>query len=228
LLSLLFLPFLLSATSPAYRNKKKLANHVYEPYKQFLFEAKYDSAEEKNYLYILMKVTDEIRYGGTKIEYIYFCEMPDTNKIRLDFTYEDSLKKCHHWNEYTQVEANPKYIWLHPPRAHFHGLADYYPFPEINIPVKVGKNYKRSTITFHEPRLQGQMLKFSYEIKIKELETYKYQSRQIDVYRISGQAKSRLGEHSFYHLFNEQLGFVHWYYNLNDIETLELSLVGAY
>ncbi|MDR0618796.1 MAG: hypothetical protein LBG17_02735 [Bacteroidales bacterium] len=228
MLLLLFLPFLLSYTSSAQQNRKKLANYIYEPYKQFLFEAKYDSAERKTHIYILMKVTDEFRDGGTGIEYLYFCEIPDTNKIRVDFAYNDTLKKCYNWNELTQAEANPKYIWLHPPRSHFHGLAAYYPFPEINIPIKIGKKYKRSDIIFHEPRLHGKMLCFSHKIKIGDLEKYRYKDLQIDVYRTSGQAESKLGKHSFYYLFNDQLGFVHWYYNLNDVETLELSLIGVY
>jgi hypothetical protein len=224
----LFLPFLLSAENMTPQNKKNLKNHIYKPYKQFLFEVKYDSAGKTCCEYILMKVTDEFKSGGTRIGYFYFNEIPDTNKMRVDFEYDDTSKRSCFWIEYTQVLDNSKYIWLHPPRSLYNHFASYYPFPEVDIPVKVGKKYKSSILFLNEVRLNGKIWRARFKIKTGGVEEYIYRGQRINIHRIEGQAKSKLGKQSFYYLFNEELGFVKWYYNLNNIETLELSLIGVY
>ena len=53
---------------------------------------------------------------------------------------------------------------------------------------------------------------------------YLYQDRLIDVYRISGYANSKYGNFDVLYLFNEELGFVKWFYRRVNI-SLELNLI---
>jgi hypothetical protein len=124
-----------------------MGNHdtIYKPGNIFIFQAKIDSVSNntQHSCYIVMRVLDKEMYHQGVITYDYYDSLPD-NLAALDST--SSIDR-NGFIETTEILENSKLLWIHPPRTHGFGLLQYFPFPEIHYPVKIGKRYK--LLSFH-------------------------------------------------------------------------------
>ena len=223
----------------AQSNKKKQHEPlVYKPGKTFVFKADYDSAGTKKTNYVIMRILDKEQEGGTVITYDYYDSRPHQHNM-------DSLSSISKtgYLETTQVLDQGNYIWLHPPRweylpprnkdltlrSCYDGLTQYFPFPEISLPIKkIGKKHPHGYFSINDPICNCNIF-VKYQISISGYTQYKYQNKLITVSRIDGNAKSKkIGNYSFLYLFNEEFGFVYWKYNCNDIVFLELNSIDVY
>lgn len=220
----------LFAQSDKASKKKSL---IYTSSKTFIFQADYDSIGITTRNYIAMRVLDKEQYGGRVIAYHYFDILPTSENI-------DSLicsyGKVH--VETTQVLDEGNYFWLHPPRSnyapsfsnnispptYYDGLTQYFPFPEITLPFKIGKKSKNSYLSIKDPVCDCNLW-MRYKITNKDIVLYRYKTRLVEAYSVSGVSKSKIGNYSFDYFFNVELGFVYWKYNCDNIVLLELNLI---
>jgi hypothetical protein len=214
----IIITILLLSVSVCCAQKKRDRDFIYKPNKVFVFHAKYDSAGTVTENYIVMRILDKKVDNQLAITYDYYDEKPVRETM-------DSLSSCRltGFLETTTVLERNKSIWLHPPRSRYHQLAQYFPFPEISFPVRVGKKYTSPYISFNDP-LCHCTLGLNFHMQISSYTQYLYQNRLIGAYRINGYANSKHGYFSVLYLFNEELGFVKWVYRKDNI-LLELNLI---
>ena len=145
---LFFIPIEVSASAIAV----DVHDTIYKPGKIFIFEAKVDSVSKHIHhsCYIVMRVLDKEMYHQGVITYDYYDSLPD-DLAALDST--SSIDQTG-FIETTEILENSKLLWIHPPRTHGFDLLQYFPFPEIHYPVKIGKRYRRSFLSFNDPLCQ--------------------------------------------------------------------------
>ncbi len=192
---------------------------IYTPNKVFVFEAKYDSCGVQTNNYIVMRILPEKTGKEYFITYDYYNFLPDYNHL-------DSLSSIDSsgFIETTTVLETSKYLFLHPPRVQYDRLAQYFPFPEVVFPIKMGKRYKRGFLSFDDPKCNC-LFWIKYKMYIDFYTQYKYKNKLIDVFRIYGDGENKTGFYSVLNLFSKEYGFVKMKYSIKDSITLELNLI---
>ena len=218
----IIISILLLSVSVCSAQKKRDRDIIYKPNKVFVFHAKYDSAGTVTENYIVMRILQKEDIDNQlAITYDYYDEKPERETM-------DSLSsyRLAGFLESTTVLDWGNSVWVHPPRSRYHQLAQYFPFPEISFPVKIGKRYKRGFLSPNDPLCHCTLwLKFHMLINLST--QHLYQNRLIEVYRIDGYADSKHGFFAVRYLFNEELGFVKWVYRRDNI-SLELNLIDQF
>ena len=217
---LFFIPIEVSASAIAV----EVHDTIYKPGNIFIFEVKVDSVSKHIHhsCYIVMRVLDKEMYHQGVITYDYYNSLPD-NLAALDST--SSIDR-NGFIETTEILENSKLLWIHPPRTHGFGLLQYYPFPEIRYPVKIGKKYKRSFLSFNDPLCQCTLL-LRYKMQYLSYSQWKYQNRLVEICEQSGFAKSKRGSFSVTYRYNERLGLVEAIYDYNHEVRIQLSLINV-
>ena len=195
---------------------------IYKPGSIYIFEAKVDSVSKSTQrsCYIVMRVLDKEMYHQGVITYDYYDSLPD------DLTALDSTSSMNKdgFIETTEILENRKLLWIHPPRTHGFGITQYFPFPEIQSPVKIGKRYRRSFLSFNDPLCHCTLL-LRYKMRYLSFSQWKYQNRLVEVCEQTGFAKSSKGEFSVTYRYNDKLGLVAAVYDFNHDIQIQLSLL---
>ena len=195
---------------------------IYKPGNIFIFEAKVDSVSKntQHSCYIVMRVLDKEMYHQGVITYDYYDTLPN------DLTALDSTSSMNKdgFLETTEILENRKLLWIHPPRTHGFGITQYFPFPEIQNPVKIGKRYRRSFLSFNDPLCHCTLL-LRYKMRYLSFSQWKYQNRLVEVCEQTGFAKSSKGEFSVTYRYNDKLGLVAAVYDFNHEIQIRLSLI---
>ena len=215
---LFFIPIEVSASAIAV----DVHDTIYKPGKIFIFEAKVDSVSKHIHhsCYIVMRVSDKLIYNQGVHTADYYDYRPD------DLASMESTPSIDQngFIETTEILENSKLLWIHPPRTHGFGLLQYYPFPEIHYPVKIGKRYRRSFLSFNDPLCQCTLL-LRYKMQYLSYSQWKYQNRLVEICEQSGFAKSKRGSFSVTYRYNERLGLVEAIYDYNNEVRIRLSLI---
>lgn len=206
---------------------------IYKPGKIFIFQADYDSAGVKYRSYIAMSISNEEKVNQRIIAYQYFDSLPRPQDIDSIVTFENRHI------ESTLIVDKGNYIWIHPPRWYFSpprldgvsplshsldGLTQYFPFPEISLPTKIGKKYAKRSFYINDPICDCNLW-MKYSEKNKGYTECFYQEMPIDAILINGISESKIGKYEYNYFFNEEYGFVKWQYNCDNTIFLELNLV---
>jgi hypothetical protein len=194
---------------------------IYTSNKVFIFEAKYDSCGNQTKNYIVLRILPEKRDKEYFITYDYYNDLPDYNHL-------DSLSSIDSsgFIETTTVLETAKYIFLHPPRVQYNQLTQYFPFPEVEFPIKVEKRYKRGFLSINDPKCNC-IFWIKYKMYIDFYTQYKYKNKLIDVALIYGDGKNKTGFYSVLNLYSKEYGFVKMKYSIGDSITLELNLINV-
>ncbi len=194
---------------------------IYTPNKVFVFEAKYDSCGNHTKNYIVLRILPEKTGKQYFITYDYYSSLPDWEHL-------DSLSSIDSsgFIETTTVLETSKYLFLHPPRVQYNQLTQYFPFPEVDFPIKVEKRYKRGFLSINDPKCNC-LFWIKYKMYIDFYTQYKYKNKLIEVALIYGDGKNKTGFYSVLHLFSKEYGFVKMKYSIKDSITLELNLINV-
>lgn len=175
------------------------AQTIYKPNKEFVFLAKYLTDTAKDSCYISMWTTENTWEFDSKQHELVYAYRNVSDSLVEKWPYQIS--------ETTGIIENQKMIWMHPPCSDKFSILEYFPFPEIEFPIKCGKKYKRSflgSIDFLE--------KFGY-IRYKM-----HVECDGDIIIISGHANNRLGNWILQYTFNSQNGFTNMKFIYNNIQ----------
>ncbi|PKP21268.1 MAG: hypothetical protein CVU04_02065 [Bacteroidetes bacterium HGW-Bacteroidetes-20] len=202
-----------------YVDAQQNENFIYTPNKVFIFEANYDSCGVRTKNYIVMRILPEKTGKEYFIRYDYYSALPDYNHL-------DSLSSIDSsgFIETTTVLETSKYLFLHPPRVQYDRLTQYFPFPEVDFPIKVGKRYKRGFLSINDPKCNC-LFWIKYKMYIDFYTQVKFKNKLIDVARIYGDGKNKTGFYSVLNLFSKEYGFVKMKYSISDSTTLEINLI---
>jgi hypothetical protein len=209
------------------RKTSKILNAacIYKPNTTFLFKAVYDSLGSIKTEYILMRILPDIYAGEIIILYNYYNDVPEIFNGDSIVNVENTIWKR---PEETIITDNKKYIQLHPPRSGKYYLSQYFPFPNIKLPVKEGKKSKWGIVGNNNPLTTRKFSFLKYKMQNSPKFQYQYKDSLIEVYEKKGKAISRIGEHAASYLFNEELGFVKWRISSSNNVSLEFTLIDTY
>lgn len=220
IIALIFFPIYVIASNTG----ASIHDTIYRHGNTYIFEATVDSISKGTQYscYIVMRILDKEMYNQGVITYDYYDSLPE-NLTALDSI--SSIDKDG-FIESTEISENGKLLWIHPPRTHGFGITQYFPFPEIQFPVKIGKIYRRSFLSFNDPLCNCTLL-LRYKMRYLAFSQWKYQNRLIEIVEQSGFANSSKGLFSVIYRYNEQLGLVEAIYKYNQEIQIQISLINV-
>lgn len=181
------------------------AQTIYKPNKEFVFLAKYLTDTVKDSCYISMWTTENTWEFDSKQHELVYAYRNVSDSLVEKWPYQIT--------ETTGIIEDQKTIWMHPPRSDKFSILEYFPFPEIEFPIKCGKKYKRSflgSIDFLE--------KFGY-IRYKM-----HVECDGDNTLIIGHAHNKTGNWNTEYVFDNQHGFTKMEFNYDNI-IIKLDLI---
>lgn len=130
---------------------------------------------------------------------------------------------------HTGLVENKDNVWLHPPRFSLFRILELNPFPYIQFPAEINKEWKDSMVIsdrWSDPlwKVWTGNVDINYDYKIVARNTINYRNEHVICWVIESQARSRLGKSTLISYFNEKYGFILLKYgNIDGSETV-LSL----
>lgn len=122
------------------------------------------------------------------------------------------------------VVENEDEIWMHPFRFNQYNFTEVAPFPEVKLPLEVGKKWSGNLNIMNGwgdwDNSKGNM---SYEVQTREAIETRY-SRIENCWKITSKSKYNFGESYLDFWFSEELGFVRMEYNNYGDQQLVIEL----
>ena len=181
------------------------AQTIYKPNKEFVFFAKYLTDTAKDSCYISMWTTENTWDFDSKQYELIYAYRNVSDSLVEEWPYQNS--------ETTGLIENQKMIWMHPPRSDKFSILEYFPFPEINFPVKCGKEYKRAFLGHIDFLEKSGYVRYKICIHCDGNKT-----------EIIGNAHNKLGDWNAQYIFDNQCGFTKMEYHYNNT-IIKLELV---
>ena len=181
------------------------AQTIYSPQKEFVFSAIYLSDSHIDTCYISMWTTNNHWEFDTKQRELCYAYHENSDNLIEKWPYQT----C----ETTGLIEDSKIIWLHPPRSEEFSILEYFPFPEINFPIKCSKKYKRAFLGHIDFLEKSGYIRYKMCIHCDG-----------DKSEIIGNAHNRLGDWNVQYIFDNQCGFTKMEYHYNNI-IIKLELV---
>jgi hypothetical protein len=202
---------------------------VFKPCREMIYHAEFKTEAGK----LISKSRIKMMAKGKRWQ--FQPEKQDEILIQYEFTQEDFNRNKKHqlnkgilskkWVGETSegVIENIEEIWMHPFRSNQYNFTEVAPFPEIKLPLRIGKSW---TGTLH---IQGwgdwkNTHKYA-EYKVVGKETIETNFGRIEnCWKIESKSEFELGESTFDYWFNKELGFVKMKYKNYGKQTLEIDL----
>ncbi|RKE03085.1 hypothetical protein [Marinifilum flexuosum] len=115
-------------------------------------------------------------------------------------------------NSSTGVIDNGDTVWLHPPRHDIYFVHEFTPFPEVRLPLEVGKQwttdfgYVWSSKELNIPA--GVKVKPHYTVEAKFEDYSDILYRTINCYKVMGEINNQFINSKWIGIFNDELGFI--------------------
>lgn len=175
------------------------AQTIYTPQKEFIFFVKYQSETDNDSCYISMWATEKTWEFDSKQHELVYAYHNVSDGLVEKWPYQTS--------EITGIIENQKTIWMHPPRSEKLSILEYFPFPEIEFPIKCGKKYNRSFIGNIDFLEQFGVIRYKMRINCDGDNTI-----------VSGHTKNRFGNWTVQYTYNNQNGFTNMKFSFNNIQ----------
>lgn len=175
------------------------AQTIYKPNKEYVFLAKYLTDTAKDSCYISMWTTENTWEFDSKQHELVYAYRNVSDSLVEKWPYQIT--------ETTGIIEDQKTIWMHPPRSDKFSILEYFPFPEIEFPIKCGKKYKRSFLGNIDFLEKFGYIRYKMHVECDGNNTI-----------ISGHANNRLGHWILQYTFNSQNGFTNMKFIYNNIQ----------
>ena len=126
---------------------------------------------------------------------------------------------------HTGLVENKYNVWLHPPRHSLFKILELNPFPYIQLPAVINKEWKETmTVGDHWSNPLWKVwegnVDISYKYVISRQELVKFRDQEVLCWVVESHAQSRLGNSKLVSFFNEKHGFILLkYQNIDGSET---------
>ena len=102
------------------------AQGIYTPGREFVYEVVYVNSNDTTRSFISLQAIDSVWEFDNSQRVLRYNRWP------LDGVMET-----------TGYIENEKTVWLHPPRSGYFAILEYFPFPEVALPIKCKRSYSR-------------------------------------------------------------------------------------
>jgi hypothetical protein len=225
-------------------------NHIYKIGNTFLYSIEYKDKnhEKKNIdlggertLLSGWKLTDSsfespnnIKYIKLKVISINDFFLKSYNQTPFEYYYLNRVKNIiNKRNESAGLIENAKNTWLHPPRENLFMILEMNPFPFVQCPIEIGKEWECSLTYFGD--LVGNENWISWDGYITDKRVYNIVSKEqivtpfgiLECYRIEATSTSKLGVTHLTSYYNEKYGFLKLAFKNIDSSTITMDLIEA-
>jgi len=212
-----------------FEKKTPKVRHIFKKGKDYIFQATYKDRNGK----ILSNSKISIIPSGERISFA--PERQDRVTYIYENYQEDSIKLVNH-------KLNPKYqnwvnkaeegiieniekVWIHPMRQNQYKFTEVSPFPEIELPIEIGKEWE-STLNISNAFGEWANTSGVSEYKIIGRDSFYFQNNKIECWKIESKSKFPFGTSFLNYKFNKDYGFVELNYQNYFEENLVVKLVG--
>ncbi|MBL4654803.1 MAG: hypothetical protein JKY33_03160 [Bacteroidia bacterium] len=197
--------------------------NIYRPGTEFIFDAylRNSKGDTLTYEEIIIHPTGKVWGSDPQAELLYL----------FTFTKEDSVKYAQkRRNQYSDnwirirsegfVEWNNMFIWMHPIRVNQYYLTQLSPYPEMQLPPEIGKEWDNILTG------QDSGMKLVNKYKVSGFETRKYSFGYLfSCWKINAVATLPNGhENKVEFYFNEKYGFTEYHYLSHEGERIDFIL----
>ncbi|MBW3130066.1 hypothetical protein [Hymenobacter profundi] len=127
----------------------------------------------------------------------------------------------------------PNKFWLHPPRRSYYNITELNPFPDIELPAKIGRTWKVKN--FYAPDYASNPAWATWEGTLYLQQQWKITDSldlptplgRLPCHRVLATSNCKLGTTALESYFNPTYGFVRLHYRNIDRSRLELELVSV-
>ncbi len=163
-------------------------------------------------------------------EIVYQLEFSEYDKIQTEKHQLNKALESRRWMDkgYEGIIENVEEIWMHPMRANQYSFTEVAPFPEVKLPLSVGKKWS-GNLTIYDgwgdwSNTSGYM---QYEV-IKQQDLELVYGNLKDCWLIVSKATFPFGESELNFWFHPELGFVKKEYLNYGGQTLSIELEEVY
>ena len=142
-------------------------------------------------------------------------EKTNKNQTEIKYMYTPDLS----FMSGTGVVENKNNVWIHPPRSGIFMSLETCPFPYIQLPIEIGKEWKDKMKIGDQwsNKLWGvwrKKLLLSYDYKISKKTKVKTGIGELECFVVESTAKSEIGVSKLKSYFSEEYGFVRLEYEM--------------
>ena len=205
---------------------------VFKPCRTVVYSAKLYSKNQE----LLTNEIITIRSTGKRWE--HQIEKQDEIIIKYDFNNDSigivnsyQLNKTRinpNWLslETTGVIENVERIWTHPFRSNQYNFTQVAPFPQIELPLRIGKKWTDNSISLGESFGDWANMKVNSEFEIIEKSDIQTKYGEFkNSWKIKAVSKFPLGESELVYWFNEKYGFVKLNYTNYGAQILTIEVI---
>ena len=188
---------------------------VFKPCRTLEYRAKFYSQENE------LLTNEIIAVSSTGKRWEYQTEKQDEIEINYSFN-RDSINHINsyqlnkgwispNWRnqEITGVIENVEKIWTHPFRSNQYSFTQVAPFPQIELPLRIGKKWTDNNISLKEGFGDWANMKVKSEFEIIETADIQTEYGEFkNSWKIKAVATFPLGKSELIYWFNEEFGFV--------------------
>lgn len=207
-------------------SENDVSYQVFKPCRQHIFRARYWGRNHD-------LISDEriwMMANGEK-----WISSEDQNEIVIQYEYEESKieslfkysinPEISDWSsmETTGIIENEKRIWMHPFRQNQYNFMEVAPFPEVELPLEIGKSWTGKLIINNWGVWSNSTVSKHYEIV--NYEALDLAIGKIDAWHIKSLAEASFGNSTHNFWFHPDLGFVKMVIHNYAGQTLEIELI---
>jgi hypothetical protein len=188
---------------------------VFKPCRTIHYRAKFYSEDQE----LLSNETITVKSTGKRWE--HQTEKQDEVIITYDYNrdsieYVNSYQLNKAWinpnwqhQEITGVIENVEKIWTHPFRSNQYNFTQVAPFPQMELPLRIGKKWTDNNISLRDGFGDWANMKVKSEFEIIEQSNIKTEYGEFEnSWKVKAVSTFPLGESELIYWFNEQYGFV--------------------
>lgn len=205
---------------------------VFKPCRTVLFNAKFYSSSGE----IISNEFISITPTGKRWE--YQPEKQDEIEIKYDFSETDTTKTNQHklnkgwinqgWTakETTGIIENVEKVWTHPFRSNQYDFTQVAPFPQVELPLHIGKKWTDNNISLKEGFGDWSFMKVVSDFEVLEkTDVVTGHGTFKNCWKIKGVSDFPLGISELIYYFDEQYGFVKLLYTNYGGQKLDIEVV---
>lgn len=214
----------------------------FEPYVKKIPKIRRIFRKGKNYVYeAIYRDSNGTILSNSEIKVIPSGERIDFAPERQDrVTYEfkdykkDKAKlegstlnaSAEYWVEKQEegIIENSESVWIHPFRSNQYLFTEVAPFPEIILPLEIGKEWD-SNLSIGEGWGEWENTSGNCTYKVVEKSNYLIDSAIIECWLITSNSEYSFGNSKLDYKFNEEFGFVEMNYKNYLNETLDIKMI---
>ena len=119
---------------------------------------------------------------------------------------------------------NENNFFIHPPRHHQYSVTEIAPFPELQFPLEINKEYKK-IIFIGSGWGEWSQLKLKFNYKVSSLTERSIGKDQYKCWMIQSTSTSELGQSKLDFTFSEEIGFIEMHYHIYNGIKIKFELI---